>query len=316
MTKKKLGKHIKQVAISVAVLILALPAVFLVPRILSLTDQRIMISTQESGGNSFVAGVEKTPSVQINSGGITPPNFTASSILAEDFDSGNILYQKDIHHRLLPASTTKLMSALVAVDHYRLADTLTVYPEDLVGGSVMGLTSGEKISFRSLLYGMLLNSGNDAAYTLASNYPGGLDSFVSAMNNKAQGLGLTDTHFQNPAGFDDPAQYSSAYDLAKIALTASNDSEISKITSTKEATVYSLDSNKEHLLFNLNKLLGIGGVIGIKTGTTEQAGENLIGLVERGGHRVLTVMLDSQDRFNETKTLMDWVYRNFSWSVK
>jgi len=320
-TKKapKWIKNLKFLSLTFALFLVAMGALFELPRGVSIAQTNILAApASDYGQNSQqgeVAGVEAKPTIQILSKGIVAPVFTASSVLAEDFDSGEILYQKDIHKRLFPASTTKLMTALVSIDYFKMSDSLTAYPEDLVGGSVMGLGAGEKISYRSLLYGMLLNSGNDAAFTIAQNYPGGVTNFVRAMNDKTQNLGLLNTHFQNPAGFDDPLQYSSAYDLSKIALAASLNPEIAKVTSTKNATVYSFDNLKQHALTNVNQLLGEDGFIGMKTGYTEKAGENLVGLVDREGHKVLTVVLNSNDRFGETKQLADWAYQNYSWNL-
>lgn len=253
------------------------------------------------------------PTIQISDSGTPPPNFTGQAVLAEDLDSERILYEKNANLRLSPASTTKLMSAIVAVDHFQSGDILTVYPEDIVDGSSMGLNAGDRFSFRSLLYGMLLNSGNDAAFTIASNYPGGLNMFILQMNKKAKELGLGDTNFQNPAGFDAPSQYSSAYDLAKIAKAAIASPQIAKIVATRETSIASSDNSKLYELRNLNQLLGEQGVLGIKTGTTELAGENFVGLVDRNNHKILTVVLKSEDRFGETRSLINWAYNNFEW---
>ncbi|OGZ38781.1 MAG: hypothetical protein A3E90_02395 [Candidatus Portnoybacteria bacterium RIFCSPHIGHO2_12_FULL_40_11] len=161
---------------------------------------------------------------------------------------------------------------------------------------------------------MLLNSGNDAAYTLAENYPGKTLGFVSAMNKKTMELNLTNTHFDNPAGFDSPNQYSSAEDLAKITEEALKNYQLVKIFATKETSIVSLNKKYTHQLFNLNKLLSsVSGVLGVKTGTTEAAKESLVTLVERSGHRVLLVLLGSDDRFDETTRLIDWTYANFNW---
>ncbi len=314
----KLLTRAKYIFLASSLFAFSLTALILFLKGVKLAENKVALSSGESSSNlstGEVAGVEKKPSITVESGNLTSPKLDALSVLAEDLTTGQILYQKDIHKRLLPASTTKLMTALVAMDYFKLSDILTVTQDALVGGSEMGLALGEKLSFRSLLYGMMLNSGNDAAFAIASNYPGGTDNFVAAMNEKAKALGLINTHFQNPAGFDDPMQYSSAYDLAQIAVNLAKNPELLKVTSTKETIVYSLDSSKEHILKNLNKLLGESGVIGLKTGSTPEAGENLVGLVERGGHQVLTVVLASSDRFGETKTLMDWVFQNFSWKI-
>lgn len=262
---------------------------------------------------SNVQGVNKQNIIEIKQGQIDPPKFSAGAVLTEDVNLNKVLFSKNSHDHLSPASTTKIMTALVGIEYFKPADVLLVPEGAMVGGSNMGLSVGETLTFRSLLYGMLLNSGNDAAYTIALNFPGGFDGFVAKMNEKVSQLNLTDTHFQNPAGFDGSAHYSSAHDLAVIAKEVIKDPTLARVVSTKETSVMSLDKTKNHPLKNLNKLLSEPGMIGVKTGYTEKAGENLVGLVERDGHRVLTVVLNSTDRFGETKSLIDWIFANFTW---
>src|SRR3989344_1891343 len=273
----------------------------------SLEKPKYLINDQVQAKKSWIEIVDQK---------IPSPQFTSGSVLAFDLDNNRILYEKNSNNRMSPASTTKIMTALVAMEHYQTGDILVVPAEALVGGSSMGLTPGERLTFRSLLYGMLLNSGNDAAYTLAMNYPDGFSAFVARMNQKASELGLKNTSFENPAGFDGANHYSSAQDLAKIAKEAIKNPQLAKIFSTKEASVISYDQSKSHPLKNLNKLLGEDGITGIKTGFTEKSGENLVGLVERNGHMVLTVVLSSSDRFGETKNLIDWIYQNFTWNLR
>ena len=206
------------------------------------------------------------------------------------------------------------MTALVAVEYFKPGDILEV-PDDLgnINGSSMGLKAGEQMTFRSILFGMLLNSGNDAAYTIAENYPGGKDTFIDKMNQKAASLGLLNSHFDNPAGYDSPDHFSTASDLAKIAAVASDNIQIAKVVATRETEVASVDLKFIHPLKNLNKLLDIPGMLGMKTGTTPLARENLVSLMERDGHIVLMVVLGSEDRFGETKKLIDWTFANFTW---
>ncbi len=275
-----------------------------------------LIQTQVSAKNTAeapkIAGVEKR--ILMPKGhGIFAPTFTASAVIAKDIDSDTLLFVKDPDKRVPIASTTKIMTALVALDYFKPNDVLTAFDLSQAGGSSMGLKTGEQLSFRAILYGMLLNSGNDAAYTIAENYPGGISGFIDAMNNKALSLGLSNTHFDNPAGFDSPNHFSSANDLGKIAETAMNNYQFARVVSTKETEVSSLDKSMIHPLKNLNKLLDDPGVLGIKTGTTPAAKENLVGLLERNGHKILTVVLGSDDRFKETKELTDWVFINFTW---
>ncbi len=308
--------HFKIAGSSIAVLVLAVGFLIGTPGAVNLAESKILNSnnqTQYIPPQGQVAGIAQKAKYNIVSQNITPPQLSAKAAIALDLDTGEILFEKNIYGRMSPASTTKIMTALVAQDYYKSADILTVYPEAQVGGSVMGLNNGERLTFRSLLYGMLLNSGNDAAFTIALNYPGGLNNFVGEMNKKAKDLNLADTNFQNPAGFDNPNHYSSAYDLSQIAKAAIEHPLLSRVVATKETSIVSWDKSKEYNLKNLNQLLSEEGVLGIKTGFTQNAGESFVGLVERKNHKVITVVLNSQDRFAETKLLMDWVYKNYNW---
>lgn len=272
-----------------------------------------LISFQIPLNNSDVAGIQKY-NIPPVIGGFPVPIVSARAVFIEDLATDTILYQKDANNQLPIASTTKIMTALVGVEYFKQNAVLTVGSSANTPGSRVGLVAGENLTFRSLLYGMLLSSGNDAAFALAENYPGGVLGFVSAMNKKVLELNLRNTHFDNPAGFDSPKHYSSAADLAKITEEALKNSQLARIFATKETSIVSLDKKYSHQLFNLNKLLTqINGVLGVKTGTTDQAKENLVTLIERDGHRVLVVVLGSNDRFSETTRLIDWTYTNVIW---
>lgn len=313
---KKSKEKLKTTSFILAILTASLIFLLKIPNLIAFAEnQTILVSSNPSSKNlpPKVKKQTKPKTLELIDLGKIPPQFSADAILAQDLNSGKIIYQKNINLRMSPASTTKLMTALVAVEYFKPQDILEVYPEDLVGGSDMDLTAGERLYFRDLLYGMLLNSGNDAAFTIASNYPGGLNMFVLQMNKKAKELGLTNTRFRNPAGFDSDGHYSSAFDLAKIAANVVSNLQLRRVVATKETSVMAMGTNKTHYLRNLNKLLDQVGVLGIKTGRTEKSGENLIGLVDRNSHKVLTVILDSKDRFGETEALIDWVYSNFEW---
>ncbi len=245
---------------------------------------------------------------------IPVPDLSANAILVKDLDTDTILFQKNVNVPLPIASTTKIMTALVAEDFFKPNSVLTVENATNTGGAVAGLVAGEKLSYRSVLYAMLLNSGNDAAFTIAENYPGGVSAFVAAMNQKARDLHLRNTHFANPAGFDDPAHFASAADLSEITAEALKYPQIARVVSTKETEITSIDKQYIHKLHNLNKLLSsVPGVLGVKTGYTELAKENLVTLVERENHRILTVVLGSGDRFGDSTKLIDWSYRNYLW---
>lgn len=318
--KKAPTDMIKAVAILVGMFLVSVLVLILTPIVVGLSEKRILASSPVSSENqNKILGLysDKKLINKITSTNIAAPVFSATGVIAIDFETGQILLEKNIHQKLSPASTTKIMTALIASEHYQPADLLTVNPIDNVGGSNMGLNVGEKLTFRSLLYGMMLNSGNDAAFTIASNYPGGLPAFINAMNSKSSELGLHDSHFDNPAGFDSDTHLSSAFDLAMIAREAIKKPQLQRVVSTKETFVSSwtesTSSGQKHFLKNINELLEDDTILGIKTGFTEKAGENFVGLVDRSGHKVVTVILNSNDRFGETKKLMDWVYSNYKW---
>lgn len=281
----------------------------------SSSGQKFLVGSeiQIPQNNSNARGIQKYVYPPV-SNGLPAPFFSARSILVKDLITNTILFQKDVSFPLPIASTTKIMTALVASEYFKPNSVLTVGSSASIGGARIGLTSGEKLTFRSLLYGMLLNSGNDSAFAIAENYPGGVTSFVAAMNKKVEELKLTNTHFDNPAGFDSPNHYSSASDLAKITEEAIKNGELARIFATKETQVLSVDKTQIHKLVNLNKLLSsVRGVLGVKTGYTDAAKENLVGLVDRDGKKILTVVLGSDDRFGETKNLVEWTYSNYTW---
>lgn len=253
------------------------------------------------------------PPYPVNRNISEPPKISTAGIYVLDIPSNVVLYEKNSREKFFPASTTKIMTALVALDHYKLDDVLTVKTV-MNEGRKMGLVSGEKLTFEALLYGSLIHSASDATYTIAENYSGGVENFVTKMNEKATSLYLSDTHFTNPIGFDDPNHYTTARDLAKLARVAIQNRIFAKTVSTKSITVSDVTYTYFHSLTNVNELLGrVAGVSGIKTGFTQTAGETLVSEVKKNGDDVLFVVLKSQDRFGETEKLIDWVFENFTW---
>lgn len=235
-----------------------------------------------------------------------------------DNDSGKVLYQKSADDRLRIASITKLMTALVALDNLQgnLDRVITVPAVGAnEGGSSMDLKSGEKLTAHDLLRGLLIASANDAAVTFANTTSASPDLFIQQMNTKAATLGLRDTHFVNPTGFDAPNHYSSAEDIAKLAQYALKDPVISAIVSTPKLTVASLNSSQKHNLINTNQLVGqYDNIIGVKTGTTGEAGPSLVVAAKGSANqKVIVVLLDSPDRFGEGKRALDWAFSNYSW---
>ena len=244
------------------------------------------------------------------------PIVSAQGALAVDLDSGVTLYEKNADQKLLPASTTKIMTALVAMDYYKLDQVITI-GQISVGTDTqrMGLVPGEQITFQDLLYGLLVYSASDVAMTLADNYSGGVEAFVAAMNQKAQALSLVNTQFENPVGLDGNGdQVSTAKDMVRLTRVAMQNPEFAKIVATKTVTIKSVDGKYVYPLTNINILLGkVDGVFGVKTGWTENARENLITYINRNNRKVMIAVLGSQDRFGETKELIDWIYGSYEW---
>ena len=244
------------------------------------------------------------------------PIISAQAALAIDMDSQVSLYEKRADSPFLPASTTKIVTALVAREYYPLNLVIKV-PEVKVEGQKMGLIRGEEIEVEDLLYGLLVYSANDAAEVLALNFPGGRELFIVAMNLKAKELGLAHSKFSNPAGLDDgDGHVTTAKDLIRVSEIAMKDPLFAKIVGTKEKTVTSTNGRIVHRLRNINELLGeVDGVMGVKTGWTENARENLVTYLERDGRRVMIALLGSQDRFGETRELIDWIFSNYRWQA-
>lgn len=254
------------------------------------------------------------------------PVISAQGAIAVDLDSGTPLYEKNPDLKLLPASTTKIVTALVALDTYSLDQVLTVPKGVNVDGQKMRLYAGQEMKVKDLLYGLLVYSANDAAMTLAMNYPtssesgiSSYDSFVDAMNNKAANLSMNNSHFENPVGLDGFTQATTARDLIRVSEVAMRNPTFSEIVGTRVATITDVSGKSTYHLENVNELLGeVPGVLGIKTGWTENARENLVTFVEQNGqdgasHKVIIAILGSQDRFGETKELINWIFENYEW---
>jgi serine-type D-Ala-D-Ala carboxypeptidase (penicillin-binding protein 5/6) len=239
------------------------------------------------------------------------PVVSAQAALAIDLTSGISLYEKNPDIPLLPASTTKIVTALVSLDTYPLDSVLKV-GRMRIEGQQLGLYVGEEMKAEDLLYGLLVYSANDAAEVLAQNYPGGRDAFIVAMNAKAQELSMKSSRFINPTGLD--GNTATARDLLRVSEVAMRDPQFAKIVSTKEITIKDVTGKNVYKLKNINELLGVvPGVMGVKTGWTENARENLVTYLERDDHKIMIVILGSQSRFGETKELIDWIFVNYKW---
>lgn len=248
------------------------------------------------------------------------PQISSSVALVVDKNSDRVLYQANSDQTLASASTTKLMTALISLDLYSLSDSLTV-PEfcTTVDGSKVGLRGGEKYSALDLLNALLIQSGADAACVLSNNKVTYGD-FVGLMNKKALEIGMKNTFFTNPIGLDgiNGSHYSTAADLYVLSKVSMKDNIISNIVATKDYTVTTLDKTSSINLVNTNKLLWeVPNTIGVKTGTTAAAGEVLIyEYLEREKNiDLVIIVMNSSDRFVDTKNLLTWVLGSYSWGV-
>ena len=242
------------------------------------------------------------------------PEITATSAQIIDAKTGFVLWEKNPDAKHLPASTTKLMTALVALEKC-LPQTVVTASGVNKSGSQMGLEAGDRVTVENLIKGLLINSGNDAAQLLASSCSDSVSLFVDSMNEKAKSLNMQNTHFANPAGFDDPFQYSTAEDLAKLARIAVGNPTFAKIVATKSTVVTDVSGNKTYYLQNVNQLIGeVDGIEGIKTGETEGSLGNLITKTTRNGNSIIAVVLGSHDRFSESKSLIEWAFAAYIWA--
>lgn len=230
------------------------------------------------------------------------PIVTAQAAYIMDNTSKVVLFSKNGQLRFSPASTTKIMTALVALDYYKLDDLITIKRTG-VEPVVVGFPLGDKVTFENMLYAMLLPSGNDVAFALGDNYPGGEKAFVAKMNEKAKLLDLENTHFGDPVGLDDTNDYTTVRDMALLASVAMNHPLLSKIVGTKEKVITDT-LGQQYDLVSTNKLLGLYGVNGVKTGYTGEAGEVLVTSAVINGHTFITVVMKSDDRFADTEKLL------------
>lgn len=237
------------------------------------------------------------------------PILTAQGVYVVDLKSFTPVYERNANREFYPASTTKVITALVAQDLYSNDEVVTV-KRILNEGQVMGLVQGEEITVENLLYGSLVHSGNDAAFALADHY--GYDDYIRKMNEKATALGMKNSRFVNPTGLDDSRQVSSPYDLALAGRAVLNNNLLRKMVSTKAITISDVDFKIFHQLTNVNQLLGeIPGLGGLKTGYTEAAGQNLISFYRRPDNsEFLIVVLKSEDRFADTTSIINWLNSN------
>ena len=227
---------------------------------------------------------------------------SAAAAILVDADSGRVLYEQNADARMLIASTTKIMTALVAIQEGDLSDVVTVKREaTLTEGSSMYLKEGEQLTLETLLYGLMLCSGNDAAVAIADHVGGSQKGFVKLMNETAKELGMESSSFANPNGLDAEDHYSTARDMAKLACAAVRNETLLRIVSTQSVTIGG------RTMTNHNKLLRyVDGCLGLKTGYTRAAGRTLVSCAERNGQRLVAVTLQDGNDWADHQALYDY----------
>ncbi len=240
------------------------------------------------------------------------PSLSAESAILMCGDGSTVICGKNADKRMAMASTTKIMTALVAARNFDLQKEVKVDAAAVgVEGSSIYLYAGERMTMEDLLYAMLLESANDAAAAIAIAVGGSIDGFCDMMNDCARELGLSDTHFTNPHGLYDEDHYTTARELAIIAAEALSDPTVKKIVATKKHTITPIEGNVR-VLYNHNKMLSrYDGAIGVKTGFTKKSGRCLVSAAERDGFVLIAVTLNASDDWNDHTKLLDTGFENF-----
>jgi hypothetical protein len=273
------------------------------------------VDVEPSGVPAWIAPPVATASVGPRRVGDVPaPYTTAVHIAIVDGETGKLLYGEDPDTQVPQASTTKIATTIVALEREpNLARQIqcTVSAIAMVradGSSTMGIEPGETVTLDTLLHGMMLPSGNDAAEQVAISLGGSRERYVDWMNQEAAALGLRNTHFENPSGMDATGHYSSAYDMAMLARYAMRNAQFRDLAS---AVRYTGDGYPMH---NLNRFLELyPGADGVKIGFTDAAQKTIVASATRDGHRVYVSLMRSQDLPGDSRALFDWVWNNFDW---
>lgn len=277
---------------------------------------------------AFFAPVFAAEAPQEASANTEGPSVSAQCAAVIHMDTGEVLFVKNGDERRAMASTTKIMTALLTLEEAAIENREVEITREmvLVEGSSMGLREGDRLTLRDLAVGMLTVSGNDAANSAAIAISGSREAFVERMNQRAQELGLENTHFETPSGLDGETHYSTALDMAKLAAAAMQNPDFAAIAGSKTAKVTFLSPEKTVTYQNHNKLLSLyEGCTGVKTGYTKKAGRCLVSAAERDGVRLVAVTLNAPDDWNDHAALLDYGFSkmttltfdesNYSWKV-
>lgn len=240
------------------------------------------------------------------------PELSAVSAVLIDQASGKVIYEKNMNDEHYPASTTKVLTALLVLENLELDSKITL-PEDYVnvGETNIGLQAGSRQTVEELLMATMLYSANDAAQALAIGAAGTEDAFVELMNQRVAEMNLQHTHFTNPHGLHNEEHYTSAYDLAMIARSAMDNPEFRRIVTTESFVIHKLNGEDNYTVYNRNSLLNqFEFADGIKTGYTKQAGNCIVASATKNDMQLIAVLLNSSDIFGESRQLLEWGFAN------
>ena len=244
---------------------------------------------------------------------MAPPELTAAAWLLYDVGTGTVLSEHNANERRSMASVTKLMTAMVALDHAEGNEIVVISASAAsTGEAEVGLVEGESWSVRELLSAMLVRSGNDAAVAVAEHVGGSIEGFAAMMNAKARELGMFDTSFANPHGLDADGHYTTAYDLLTLTQAVLDDPLLARLVRTRVVKFRPDPNGKERRAVNTNALLGAyPGVDGVKTGYTNQAGRVLISAADRGTRSLIAIVMGSEDHFGDSRALLEYGFHAF-----
>lgn len=235
----------------------------------------------------------------------------AKSAIVMDAQTGKILWSREADTARYPASTTKIMTALLLLEHSQPDDVIVGPPEiETIGEASMHLKPGERVSAHDMMYALLIRSANDGAYAVAKHVSGSIPAFADLMNERARQIGCTNTHFHNPNGLNDPQHTTTAHDLALMAREAMRNSTFAEVAKTTRYQIARTINNKDTWMVTRNKWLKADSTAdGIKTGFTNPAGHCFVGAATRNGYRVITVVMKSPQWQKDTEEMLDWAFK-------
>ena len=244
------------------------------------------------------------------------PNILSKNVIVIDRKTRTVLYEKEAYKQIPMASTTKIMTCIIALENANLKDIVTVSQKAAsIHGSTLGIDKNSQISMQDLLYGLMLRSGNDCAIAIAEYISGSVEEFANLMNQKAAYLGLTNTHFVTPHGLDDDNHYTTAYELAILTNYALQNEYFKQIVSCKTATITL--NNQSRIISNTNELLGnLDGVYGVKTGFTFNAGRCLVSSCKRDNLDIIVVVLGADTkkvRTLDSRNLINYIFSTYKY---